>query len=132
MKKRNVVLIIIAAVLAVLILGGWITFSAVQNNLDSLKGLKLADIDLSQIPDGTYEGSFSMFPITAEVRVTVSGHEITQIDLIKHINGQGGAAEAIPGRVTDAQSLQVDAVSGATYSSQVILKAIENALTNAR
>jgi uncharacterized protein with FMN-binding domain len=30
-----------------------------------------------------------------------------------------------------AQTLEVDAVTGATYSSKVILKAIENALKNA-
>ncbi|GAI95081.1 unnamed protein product, partial [marine sediment metagenome] len=34
-------------------------------------------------------------------------------------------------KVVEAQTLQVDAVSGATYSSKVILKAIENALNNA-
>lgn len=34
--------------------------------------------------------------------------------------------------VVEAQSLQVDAVSGATYSSKVILKAIEDALVNQR
>jgi uncharacterized protein with FMN-binding domain len=31
-------------------------------------------------------------------------------------------------RVIDAQSLAVDAVSGSTYSSKVVLKAIETAL----
>jgi len=30
--------------------------------------------------------------------------------------------------VVEAQTLEVDAISGATYSSKVILKAIENAL----
>ncbi len=37
-------------------------------------------------------------------------------------------AEIITDKVIDTQSLQVDAISGATYSSKTILKAIENAL----
>lgn len=36
-------------------------------------------------------------------------------------------AESIPQMVIEAQSLEVNVVSGATYSSKVILKAIENA-----
>ncbi len=49
------------------------------------------------------------------------------IELLKHTHGQGGAAEAIPGKVIEAQTLQVDTISSATYSSKVILKAIEQA-----
>ena len=55
-------------------------------------------------------------------------HMIKEIELKKHDNGQGFPAEIIPGKVVEAQSLEVDIVSGATYSSKVILKAIENAL----
>jgi len=40
------------------------------------------------------------------------------------------AAELITDMVIDSQSLKVDVVSGATYSSKIILKAIENALAN--
>jgi uncharacterized protein with FMN-binding domain len=47
---------------------------------------------------------------------------------LEHRNGQGEAAEVIPQMVVDAQSLQVDAISGATFSSKVILLAIEDAL----
>jgi uncharacterized protein with FMN-binding domain len=47
---------------------------------------------------------------------------------VKHVNGQGKPAEVITEKVIETQSLQVDVVSGATYSSKVILKAIENAL----
>ena len=41
------------------------------------------------------------------------------------------AAKAIPGRVLEAQGLGVDLVSGASYSSKVILKAVEDALAQA-
>jgi len=55
-------------------------------------------------------------------------HLISDIRLIKHINGQGGAAESIIPEVIAAQSIEVDAITGATYSSEVILKAIEQSL----
>ena len=52
--------------------------------------------------------------------------------MLEHKNGQGTPAEVIPEKVVETQTLEVDIVSGATYSSKVILKAIENALNNAR
>lgn len=53
------------------------------------------------------------------------------IDLVKHNHGKGASAEIITDKVTEAQSLDVDIVSGATSSSKVILKAIEDALNSA-
>ena len=66
------------------------------------------------------------------LEVIVKEKQITEIKIIKHTNGQGGEAEAILDTVIDAQSLQVDVISGATYSSKVILLAIEDALKNAK
>ena len=128
MKKIYKVLIIIGSVLVVLIVGGVIAFSVIDKNLEALKGMEIADIDLSEVEDGVYTGSYTCFPVSAEVEVKVRSHSVTDIALIKHNHGQGNAAETIPGTVIEAQSLKVDAVSGATYSSKVILKAIENAL----
>ncbi len=93
--------------------------------------MPIQQIDLVSVENGVYAGSFSVFPVSVEVSVTVEDHMITDIDLVKHSNGQGKAAEVIPAKVVQAQSLAVDAVSGATYSSRVILKAIENALLSA-
>lgn len=66
-----------------------------------------------------------------EVEVTVRQHKITDILIVRHDNGLGGAAETITDDVIREQSLEVDAVSGATVSSKCILKAIENVLENA-
>ena len=60
----------------------------------------------------------------------VSGR-IEAIDLLEHFNGQGKAAEAIIPVVIERQSLAVDVIAGASHSSTVILKAIENALSEA-
>ncbi len=100
-----------------------------DKNLKALADIPVTDIDLTAIPDGTYDGGYKCFPVEAEVAVTVRDGRIAAIDLIKHSNGKGGAAEVIPGIVVEKQTLQVDAISGATYSSKVILLAIEDALT---
>jgi len=66
-----------------------------------------------------------------ELTVTVAGGKITAIDIQRHDHGRGAAAEKITDRIIAEQSLQVDTISGATYSSKVILKAIEKALGQA-
>ena len=84
--------------------------------------------DISRIQDGTYNGSFDAIFVFADVDVNVKGHEITGIKINEHRNGRGARAEVITDDVILKQSVEVDTVSGATSSSRVILKAIENAL----
>lgn len=129
MKRGAKITVILLAVVAVLAAAGVIAMNAMGGNLAKLASLPVADIDLSAIPDGTYTGNYACFPVVVEVQVEVRDHQIADITLLKHQNGQGEAAEALPGRVVAAQSLKVDVVTGATYSSKVILKAIEDALT---
>ena len=69
-------------------------------------------------------------PVSAKVSVTIKDHRIESIELLEHNNGQGAGAEVIPSIVVEKQTMQIDTISGATYSSKVILKAIENALQN--
>mgnify|MGYP000731251311 CR=1 FL=1 len=128
MKKGVKVLIILGVIAAVLIGGGVAAFQIINGNLAKLEALPAADADLAAISDGTYNGSYTCFPVSVEVAVTVQDHMIADIELIKHDNGQGSAAEVLPDTVVAAQSLKVDTVTGATYSSIVILKAIEDAL----
>jgi uncharacterized protein with FMN-binding domain len=133
MRKGVRRLLVIAAVLAVLcagaILVGRSFIKKAEAGLEELSSARIPDPDLSAVKDGTYTGSWSAFPVKAVVDVTVSGGRITAIKLVRHRNGQGDGAEVIPSRVIEAQSLQVDAASGATYSSKVILLAIGDALS---
>ena len=83
--------------------------------------------DLTLIQDGVYLGSFDAILISADVEVTVIDHKITEI-ILDHKNDRGVSAEVITDDVIMQQSLKIDTISGATNSSKVILKAIENAL----
>lgn len=89
-------------------------------------------IDILTLSDGTYAGVFTFGPVKAAVEVAISSGTITGITITEHRTGQGQAAESITGSVIMAQSLDVDEVSGATWSSRAILKAVEKALIGAR
>lgn len=86
--------------------------------------------DLTVLADGVYQGSFNAILVAAEVSVEVEDNKITNITIDKHKNERGKKAEAITAEVVAAQSLKVDTISGATNSSKVILKAIDNALND--
>lgn len=90
-----------------------------------------AEIDMSTVADGTYTGSAAGFQPDLTVEVTVSGGKITGIEIVSHGDTAGISDNAInemPGKIIDAQSLEVDTVSGATMTSQGIIKAVFEAL----
>ncbi len=87
------------------------------------------NLDISNIPDGVYVGEYDVDFVYAKVEVTVQNGVITNIDILQHKNGRGSPAEIVVDRIIEEQKIEVDAVSGATNSSTVIKKAVENALT---
>ncbi|HOP74254.1 MAG TPA: FMN-binding protein [Bacillota bacterium] len=95
---------------------------------ETVRTLTISNVDLNTVEDGTYRGSSEAILVAADVEVVVEDHRITEIKLIRHQNGRGKPAEVILEKVIEAQTLQVDGVTGATSSSKVILKAIETAL----
>lgn len=129
-KRKNVVLVIVAAALLIgLAVGGKYALD-LSYYKETMAKVEIGDIDLSKVKDGTYEGSYDARIISATVSVTVKDGKMTEIRLLKHKNDRGGSAEAIVDDILREQSLDVDAVSGATNSSKTILKAVENALNS--
>lgn len=84
---------------------------------------------LSSVPDGVYVGAYDVDFVSARVKVTVQNGAITDIAILEHKNGRGKPAEAVTDKIIEEQRVDVDTVSGATNSSVVIEKAVENALT---
>ena len=86
-----------------------------------------------RLEDGVYEGSYSSWPNRAQVKVTVREGTIVDIVLISHWASWIGkkAEPIIPLRIIEKQSANVDAVTGATNSSRVIMHAVTNALEKA-
>jgi uncharacterized protein with FMN-binding domain len=94
--------------------------------------LSIGTVNLSEIPDGAYTGTYDCYRWSSEVSVAVRGHAITRIEVIKGQSGREDIQNELIDRVLQAQSPAVDAVSGATADSKAILKAVETALENAR
>ena len=96
------------------------------------KKANAGDIDLSKIKDGTYEGQANGYRGLVKVSVTVKDHKITAIKVLSNSDDAAFFNRASAGVIKNIlakQSLKVDVVSGATYSSNGIIKAVKNALT---
>jgi uncharacterized protein with FMN-binding domain len=66
-----------------------------------------------------------------EVEVTMEGETITAVEVVSHSESDGisdPAIEGIPAAIVEANSTEVDAVSGATYTSEGIIYAVNNAI----
>jgi uncharacterized protein with FMN-binding domain len=74
-----------------------------------------------------------------EVRVTLTGKQLTRVETVE-LTGEGARTQAINNRAEPllreealkAGSAKIDAVSGATYTSQSYMKALQSALDRAR
>lgn len=90
----------------------------------------------SQYKDGTYQGSGTGYRGgTTTVSVTVKNGKITTVQTVSTGDDQPffeRAYATVTGEIINHQSTQVDAVSGATYSSKGIMEAVANALSKAR
>ena len=95
----------------------------------AVKETTFTNIDISDIPDGVYIGEYDVNVIYAKVEVTLANGEITNINILEHRNERGKSAETVTDKIIEEQKIDVDAVSGATNSSTVIKKAVENALS---
>ena len=88
----------------------------------------------TKFKSGTYTGEGTGFHGTLKVEVEVSDDEILNVVVTEHEETPGfgtNAVDQLPGIIVEAQSLSVDIVSGATFSSNAILEAVEAALTEA-
>jgi len=137
--KFRMMIIIPAALVTIvgLVLGGGILFTAGERR--EAKNLPIAVIDFKKVNDGTYIGEYEggMYKWRAnKVQVTVSSGSVTDIKTLGDKKAGCGEKPELTGelfnRVIEAQSLQVDAVSGATLTSKAYLKSVENALTQAQ
>jgi len=82
--------------------------------------------------DGLFTANYREGLVKAVVEVETGGGKIKNIRILKHSNLRGGEAEEIiPGRILESQSTDVDAVSGATASSNVIMSAVQLAVNKA-
>ena len=108
--------------------------AGVRRALENFHAVFFPSEDNGGWADGKYLGSAESFGGKLEVEVTVSGGKITKVDVLAHSDTPGisdGAIKGVPERIVAANTVKVEAVSGATISSGAVMDAVENALQGA-
>ena len=85
--------------------------------------------------DGEYLGKASAYNGNVEVKVTISGGKMTAIDIVKTKDDEDyffDAQKKVIPEILEKQSTDVDAVAGATTSSEGIAHAVQKALEQAK
>lgn len=100
-------------------------------NLQALKAFEA--LDLTRVPDGTYRSSSRGYKGSITVGVTVRNSRIESVDIASHQENRAlSALVAVPARIVEKQGVKgVDAVTGATITSEAVLNATAEALAAA-
>lgn len=91
-------------------------------------------LNISKIADGEYEGEGQGYKGPIKVKVTVADGKVTKIDIREQTETDyiaEPAFDSIPIWVIEKQSVEVDIVSSATFTSEGLIEAITNALESA-
>ena len=136
-KRKMSGWIIVLMVTAVLGAGGAIGWSFLSKEHNEARNLPLNAVDFNKLNDGTYIGEYEggMYKWRAnQVQVTVTSGKVSDIKQLSSADPgrKNTQQEILYDRVIEAQSLQVDVISGATLTSKAYLQAVENALTKAQ
>ncbi|HNT76849.1 MAG TPA: FMN-binding protein [Anaerolineae bacterium] len=118
-------------------IAGGIGWSKLSKEHQEARSLPLTVVDFSKLKDGVYHGAYAggMYKWRVnECDVTVMDGKVTDIQLAgsQDPGGENTQHQVLYDRVIQAQSLQVDTISGATLTSKAYLQAVENALVQAQ
>lgn len=123
--NRKLLIISITTVLVILLAMG--IFNSVT--LNKVRQLPIADPDLNTLAEGTYRGGATFGGFTYQVEVDVAAHRIQNLRILKNRHSPYAryAAGVLP-RIIRQQSPNVAAITGATTTSKMLMKAVANAL----
>ncbi len=125
MKKIMKVMLVLLCIVFIGVVGFKI-WSAKM--IKEARGLEDVSMDMSNVEDGIYEGHSELGPVIVDVKVTVECSKIIDIEIVEHQNGLGQSANIIVEDMVAMNTYEVDAVSGATVSSEIIKNAVNDAL----
>ena len=101
----------------------------INQTIIEVRNMKIEDVDLNNVKNGTYSGDYNYGAFYCAVEVTVLNHKISDIKIVKNEDTKyAKKAEGVILKVIEKQKVNVDTVSGATTTSKALLKATENAL----
>jgi uncharacterized protein with FMN-binding domain len=121
-------------ILSGLMIGFLLTISSVMqySQLVHYRNLPIIEINLSNIDDGDFIGKVN-YGFEYEVMVHVKNHIIENIEIIKNRDSfYARLAEGIKHKILREQKINIDAVTGATTTSKILMKAVETAIGPAK
>lgn len=142
-RKKRLGWLIPVGIVVIIALFGLVVFAMDAPARQEIAEMPIGEVRFTNLQDGVYTGTY--FGTKNELRdvaleVTVQDGSVECVRILRGaLDSEGNPAE-LNGGITaqdflqtalDAQSLQVDAVSGATLTSKTLLKALENALRQA-
>ena len=92
------------------------------------------NLNISALADGEYVGEGQGYKPAIKVKVTVADGKVTRVEVLSHQETEyvsDPAFEQVPAAVISKQTVKVDLVSGATFTSEGLIEAITNALETA-
>lgn len=136
MRRKGKRKLLIAGIVVLVIVGGLGSALLITGGeRREARNVPIKAISFKSLRDGTYTGGYEggKYKWRAnKIQVTVSSGKVTDIKVLEQTEKMPAEfTEKLFGRVIQAQSLQVDAISGATLTSKAFLKGVEGALENA-
>jgi uncharacterized protein with FMN-binding domain len=97
----------------------------------ALKHVEIAPLEVAKVADGTYRAGHGYGLYHTTVEATVAGGRLTRLEAANNLPDPYSKKALVLGEaIVRAQSLEVEAVTGATCSSNAILLATHRALTS--
>ena len=121
----------VAGSAAALAITGIYQIGAITVNSPVVGFTNITSASQGQFIDGTYEGSAQGYRGEVKVKVTVSGGQISAIDVESYSDDEqffSRAKNTVISEILSGQTTDVQTVSGATFSSRGIIQAVANAL----
>lgn len=133
--KRKLLLVVAVTVIVGVIYGGW-SLLKTQSYQKKVAEIQLnprafSDIQLNENLFGTYTGEFDVDYVAAKAQVVIEKGQIKEVRLLEHKNDRGSEAERVVDEMNERKTTDVENITGATNSSKVIKKAVENAIDSA-
>ena len=125
-RKMNRKTIVSSGVIILFMLVSMVTIQYIQ--LTHYRNLQINEINLETIDDGHYYGKVD-YAFEYEVEVSIKNHTIEDIKILRNRDSHyASLAEGIKLKVLREQKMNIDSVTGATTTSQILLKAMEAAI----
>jgi uncharacterized protein with FMN-binding domain len=103
-----------------------------SQELVNVRNMSIGSPPIGEIPNGAYRGAYAYGSFEYVVEVSIADGRIMGIKAIANRDtSHARSAEGVFPRIIDAQTPDVDAVTGATTTSKALMKAVENALAGA-